>query len=130
MKKSKRVKRLIAVAIILVILAALAVKYRNTARQIITEAQQAGQPTAVPNAEIAVAHANGMNDRYPVRPPHTVFTFVKNNGGGALLTVNTQQVQIASDDRVCVSSFVIPAPFNTRGEVDGDKRCFTVADAQ
>ena len=110
-------------------MAALAVKYRNTARQIITEARQAGQPTAVPNAEIAVAHANGMNDRYPVRPPHTVFTFERNSGG-ALLTVNTQQVQIASDDRVCVSSFVIPAPFTTRGEVDGDKRCFTVADAQ
>ncbi len=129
MKKSKRVKRL-ALVIILVILAALAVKYRNTARQIITEARQAGQPTVVPNAEIAVSHASGMNDRYPVRPPHTVFTFVKSNNGGALLTVNTQQVQIAADDRVCVSSFVIPAPFNTRGEVDGDKRCFTVADAQ
>lgn len=133
MKKSSRLKfkRPVVLLLILAVIVAGYLLFRNNVpRQVINTVQSIGQPTTVPIGDIVVNHANGTRNKYSVIPPVTVFTFVKNGGSAALLTVNTQQVEIASDDRVCVSSFVIPAPFSTRGEVEGDKRCFTVADAQ
>jgi len=83
-----------------------------------------------PHGELSILNADGTEfDSWEINSQlENLFSLVT-HPMGAVIAINGFEVRFAQRQTACVSSNLLPSG-EERGEVRGNQRCFTVADAQ